>query len=256
MPPEAKVGVSNVVFTFSDIKYYFECPYQFKLRILYGFNAPLHEALGYGRSLHNALAEVHARAARGDYAAATEAAKLVETHLHTPYAYKSLRDALEKAAQKVVANYIADNEKLFDKIEFSEKLVEINLGDGIGVVGRIDLVRRVDTNETTIVDLKSSDRAQPEEVTETQLHIYALGYEELTGRRADYVEIYELDDRKPKKRTVDEDFIEDVKLNVRTAADALRSGAMVATPSKSKCATCDYKGMCSKAEHVKPDSGK
>src|SRR3569833_3228798 len=31
-------GVSNVVFTFSDLKYLFECPYQFKLRVLYGFN--------------------------------------------------------------------------------------------------------------------------------------------------------------------------------------------------------------------------
>ncbi|MER3460912.1 MAG: mandelate racemase [candidate division GAL15 bacterium] len=36
-------------------------PLQFKLRILYGFNAPIHEALGYGKSLHDALAEVHAR---------------------------------------------------------------------------------------------------------------------------------------------------------------------------------------------------
>ena len=58
--------------------------------------------------------------------------------------------------------------------------------DGVSVTGRIDLVRRIDTDETTIVDLKSSDRAQPEDVTETQLHVYALGYEELTGRRADF----------------------------------------------------------------------
>ena len=49
-------------FSFSDLKYFFECPYQFKLRVLYGFNAPIHEALGYGKSLHDALAEVHARA--------------------------------------------------------------------------------------------------------------------------------------------------------------------------------------------------
>ncbi len=45
----------------------FECPYQFKLRFLYGFNPPLHEALGYGKSLHDALAEVHKRAPRRGY---------------------------------------------------------------------------------------------------------------------------------------------------------------------------------------------
>src|ERR1700675_4550741 len=64
LPPRPRAGVANVVFSFSDLKYFFECPYQFKLRVLYGFNAPIHEALGYGKSLHDALAEVHARAIR------------------------------------------------------------------------------------------------------------------------------------------------------------------------------------------------
>src|SRR5262249_48185639 len=144
----------------------------------------------------------------------------------------------------------------FDKIEFSEKQVEISLGDGVSVIGRIDLVRRVDTGETTIVDLKSSDRAQPEEVTETQLHIYALGYEELTGKRADYVEIYELDDRKRKPRSVDNDFIADVKTKVAKAADSLRHDSFAPQPSASKCATCDYKGMCTPGTEAAAKNGK
>ena len=45
LPPAAKASVANVTLSFSDLKYFFECPYQFKLRILYGFNAPLDEAL-------------------------------------------------------------------------------------------------------------------------------------------------------------------------------------------------------------------
>jgi DNA helicase-2/ATP-dependent DNA helicase PcrA len=242
--PTPRKGVENVVFSFSDVKYFFECPYEFKLRILYGFNAPIHEALGYGSSLHNALAEVHARALRGDYAQEKESPKLVETHLHTPYAYPALRQKLEAAAQKVVRDYIHDNKTNFDKIEFSEKQIEISLEDGVSIIGRIDLVRRIDTGETTIVDLKSSDRAQPEEVTETQLHIYALGYEELTGKRADYVEIYELDDRKRKPRSVDDDFITDVKTKVAEAAKCLRQGNLSPQPMNSKCSSCDYKGMC------------
>src|SRR5262249_24288724 len=155
-------------------KYFFECPYQFKLRILYGFNAPIHEALGYGKSLHDALAEVHQRAIRGDVIAVGQASQLVETHLHTPYAYPALRQALEASDERVIRDYLNDNAKLFDKIEFSEKQIEISLGDGVTIIGRIDLVRRIDTGETTIVDLKSSDRAQAEDVTETQLHVYAL----------------------------------------------------------------------------------
>jgi len=256
LPPEARTGVADVVFSFSDLKYFFECPYQFKLRILYGFNAPIHEALGYGKSLHDALAEVHARAIRGDVTAASEVSRLVETHLHVPYAYPALREQLEEAAERVLRDYITDNRDLFDKIEFSEKQVEINLGDGVVVTGRIDLVRRIDTGETTIVDLKSSERAQAEDVTETQLHIYALGYQELTGRRPDYVEIYELDERKRKPRSVDDDFIADVKNKVREAADALRKGELLPAPAPSKCASCDYRGMCSAAAWTGSDASK
>ena len=243
-PPQARAGVANVVFSFSDLKYFFECPYQFKLRILYGFNAPLHEALGYGKSLHDALAEVHTRAIRGDVADAEEVPRLVNTHLHVPYAYPALRQQLEVAAERVLRDYLADNTALFDKIEFSEKQVEVSLGDGVSIIGRVDLVRRIDTDETTIVDLKSSDRAQAEDVTEAQLHVYALGYQDLTGRRPDYVETYELDERKRKPRSVDDEFIEDVRHKTRAAADALRASALPPVPTAGKCVACDYRRMC------------
>ena len=147
-------------------------------------------------SLHDALAEVHSRAIRGDFATVEDVPKLVEVHLRTRYAYPQLQERLEEAARRVLSDYIRDNAKDFDKIEFSEKSIEISLGDGVSVVGRIDLVRRLDTQETTIIDLKSKARAQAEDVTEAQLHIYALGYELLTGRHADYVETYHLEERK------------------------------------------------------------
>lgn len=244
LTPTPRAGITNVVLSFSDLKYYFECPYQFKLRVLYGFNMPIHEALGYGKSLHDALAEVHMRAINKDYADSDEVPDLLKRHLFTPYAYPELRANLETAAERVLRNYLEDNRKDFHNIEFSEKDIEINLGDGVGVVGRIDLVRRVDTGETTIVDLKSSERVQAEEVTDTQLHIYALGYQELTGHRADYVETYELEERKRKPRSVDDDFLNDVKTNIRHAAESLRSGKFPALPAVKKCHDCDYCGMC------------
>lgn len=245
LEPQPKSSVANVTLSFSDLKYFFECPYQFKLRILYGFNAPLDEALGYGKSLHDALADVHARALRGENIAPEEAPALVERHLRAPYAYSALREQLEGAARRVIEAYIRKNAADFRNLEFSEKAIEIPLGDGVSVAGRIDLVRKVDTGEVTIVDLKSNDRAQAEAVTETQLHIYALGYQELTGRAADYVEIYELDDQKQKRRSVDDDFIDDVKRDVRQAAQALRDNRLPPKPSAKTCGQCDYCNLCS-----------
>ncbi|MFM9991949.1 MAG: ATP-dependent helicase [Burkholderiaceae bacterium] len=247
LDPTPKSSVANVTLSFSDVKYFFECPYQFKLKVLYGFRSPLDEAMGYGKSLHDALAEVHSRALQGDIAKPNESLDLVQRHLRVPYAYESLRQQLSDAAQKVIEEYLLKNQQAFKQLEFSEKPIEIPLGDGVSVAGRIDLVRRLDTGEVTIVDLKSTDRAQSEAVTEKQLHIYALGYQELTGRQADYVEIYELDHQKQKKRSVDDDFISDVKKDVRNAAQALRQNKMPAQPSKKTCGQCDFCKLCTAA---------
>jgi DNA helicase II / ATP-dependent DNA helicase PcrA len=250
LEPRPKSSVANVTLSFSDLKYFFECPYQFKLRILYGFNAPLDEALGYGKSLHDALAEVHARALRGNAVGPGDADALVRRHLRAPYAYPALREKLDQAARRVIEGYIRKNAAELKRLEFSEKAIEIALGDGVSVAGRIDLVRRLDTDEVTIVDLKSNDRAQAEAVTETQLHIYALGYRELTGRSADYVEIYELDDQKQKRRSVDDEFIADVKRDVLSAAAALRGNDLPQKPHRKTCGQCDYGHLCSAAIRI------
>lgn len=244
MKPTPRASVADVEFSFSDLKYMFECPYQFKLRVLYGFNAPIQRPMGYGKSLHDALAEVHYRAMDGKPVDVDSVPELVERHLRTPYAFGQLREDLEKAARRDIRKYIEDNKDRFDQIEFSEQNVEVNLGDGVRIRGRIDLVRRTDTNEVTIVDLKSNERSQEEEVTEHQLHTYALGYEELTGRDADFVEIYELREGEARPRAVDEEFMDDVRKKTRSAAKSLRSLRLTPTPSKRKCGACDFSSLC------------
>lgn len=243
--PSAKPSIADVEFSFSHLKYMFDCPYQFKLRVLYGFNAPIRRALGYGRSLHDALAEVHYRAMKGDFVDEDQVSELVARHLRAPYAFGDILGRLERAAHRDIRNYILDNKDTFDQIEFVEKTVEVYLEGGVSVKGRIDLVRRLDTRETKIVDLKSSERSQEEDVSEHQLHTYALGYEELTGKAADYVEIYELRERRPKRRPVDDEFIADVKARTKEAADALREMRLDPTPSRSRCENCDFSRLCS-----------
>lgn len=248
--PRARSGVENVEFSFSDIKYFFQCPYEFKLRVLYGFNSPIAAPLGYGKGLHDALAEVHRRAMSGDVPSADEVPELVQRHLRTPFAHSELRETLEASANSVITDYLKDNADDLPNVEFAEQDVEVHLAGGVSIKGRIDLVRRIDTGETTIVDLKSNERSQGEEVTEQQLHTYALGYQELTGERPDFVEIYELEERKAKPRTVDQEFIEDVVSQAKGAAQSLRNRKLPAKPGARKCGSCDFVGLCSKGEQA------
>ena len=243
--PKPRIAIANVEFSFSELSYLFECGYQFKLRVLYGFDSPINRAMGYGKSLHDALAEIHHRAMREKKIHETDVPDLVDRHLRTPYAFGELRQKLRQAALRDITNYIRDNADEFRHIEFSEQGVEVHLGDGVSLKGRIDLVRRTDKDQTTIVDLKSNERSHQEDVTEAQLHTYALGYKTLIGRNPDFVETYELKERAPKSRVVNEKFIDDVRKKTRKAASALRKMRLEPAPAAKKCGECDFSSLCS-----------
>jgi DNA helicase-2/ATP-dependent DNA helicase PcrA len=245
LKPKSKNALTNVVMTFSELKYYFMCPYQFKLRFLYGFNPPIDEAIGYGKSLHDALAEVHRRALEKDFVSMNDAEDLVNRHLHVPFAYPELKENLRKAGIKSIKRYLQDNSHLLDKIVHTEQIVEIHIGEGLVVNGRIDLIRRTDTNETIIVDFKSTSRAQQEDVSRKQLHIYAMGYKELTGKDADMIEIHNLDKGGAEREKVDEPLMQETAHTIKDAGAAIRESKF---PRLNQwcdaCAICDPAGIC------------
>ncbi len=244
--PQARHAIPEVTLSFSDLKYFFECPYEFKLRLMYGFNPPLHEALGYGKSVHDVMAEVHKRALDGDIVSGLEADDLVDRHLNTPFAYPALRDDLRRAAIRAVRSYINHNRTRLENTQYSEQQIQVHVAPGITVDGRIDLITRLDTGETSIVDFKSTERAQAEDITRDQLHVYAVGYQELTGRRADIVEVLNLDEKgKNKREMVNDALLSDIKGKIALAGEDLRANHLPRLPSWcSTCEACDLAGLC------------
>lgn len=246
LTPQPKRETPNVTLSFSELKYLFECPYQFKLRFLYGFNPPLHEALGYGKGLHDALAEAHKRALDGDVLTAEAAQELVDRHLHAPYAYPALKATLRAAAIKAVERYLNDHGADLLRTVHSEKQIQVHVAPGITVDGRIDLVRRLDSDELAIVDFKSTARAQDEDVTRDQLHVYAVGYQELTGERADLIEVLNLDEEgKTTRELVEDPLLTAVRGRIKDAGDALRDNDLPRLPVwEDKCTRCDLAELC------------
>ena len=82
-------------------------------------------------------------------------------------------------------------------------------------------------------------RAQAEDVTLAQLHTYVLGYRELTGENADFVEIYNLDERLPEcqrdRRPVNDQLLNDIRERTLKAVDELRRLDFNPVPEKEKC---------------------
>lgn len=100
----------------------------------------------------------------------------------------------------------------------AETDIEIDMGDGIKVNGRIDLVKRKNVDgvdKTYIVDFKTANKEVQESINKEQLKIYALGYEELTGTKADYMEVYHLDSENNVRESITDRMIEEVQTDIK-----------------------------------------
>ena len=128
----------------------------------------------------------------------------------------------------------------------SEKQIQVHVAPGITVDGRIDLIRRLDTGELAIVDFKSTARAQDEDVTRDQLHVYAVGYEELTGERADLIEVLNLDEEgKTIREEVEDPLLTGIRARINEAGDSLRDNDLPRLPVWSEqCGQCDLAELC------------
>lgn len=153
---------------------------------------------------------------------------------------------MRAAAIKSVERYLTEHASDLERTIHSEKQIQVHVATGITVDGRIDLVRRLDTDEVAIVDFKSTARAQDEDVTRDQLHVYAVGYQELTGERADLVEVLNLDEEgKTIRELVEDPLLMAVRGRIKDAGNALRNNDLPRLPAwDDKCSKCDLAGLC------------
>lgn len=248
LPSVSKVEVPTVRLSFSEWKYFSQCPYMFKLRFLYGFNEPLVEALGYGKSLHDALAEIHRVAMDGVVVDEADLPAILDKHLNLPYAYPSLKETLGVAALRALERYINHHGANLTEATHSEQAVEFSPQDGLLVHGRIDLITQKDTGIVRLIDFKSNHRAQSEDVTEAQLNVYAAGYEDLMGTLPDVIEICNLDPRGDTVQTpVERSKVEATIAEVNVAATSIRKNEYPRVAlSSGACDGCGLRGICRK----------
>jgi DNA helicase-2/ATP-dependent DNA helicase PcrA len=153
---------------------------------------------------------------------------------------------LHGAAINAVRRYVNEHESELPNTVHSEKQIQVHIAPGITVDGRIDLVRRLDTDELSIVDFKSTDRAQAEEVTRDQLHVYAAGYEDLSGERADLIEVLNLDEAgKSLREEVEQPLLTAVRDRIQVAGESLRRNELPRLVNWcDRCDRCDLAELC------------
>ncbi|HMV80453.1 MAG TPA: ATP-dependent DNA helicase [Leptospiraceae bacterium] len=249
--PEPKKETANIFLNFSLLKDYFECPYRFKLSSMYGFIQPLNMRLGHGKAVHNTLMDIHRQFLDGKQVSLDQIDGLLDIHYYLPYANPegNVYESMHQSAKESVEIYYKENKDSFKDIEFAEKDIEIPLGDGILVNGRIDLVKKKNldgTVETTIIDFKSAKDAQTFSISMDQLMLYAMGYKELTGERADFLSVYNLDENRPHKQKLEDSHLDTTRENIISAANKIRSNEFTKTSAPAHCESCRQSRVCSK----------
>lgn len=248
--PTPKAETGAIQLNFSVLKAFFDCPYRFKLISLYGFVQPISEAVGFGNSVHNVLMELHRKYLDGKDILKEDIDKIVNTHTHMPFASKDLLDNSKERVLKVTEDYLKENLYDFKNIEYAEKDIQIDLGNGILVKGRMDLIKKNDgkgKNETTIIDFKSQKEAQSQDISIEQLSMYALGYKELTGQLADNLQIFNLDEKGHSKtqQSIDNTKLIEISDKISYSANEIRENKLYKSCKAVTCLKCYYKPLCS-----------
>lgn len=250
LTPSPKNEASAIQLNFSVLKAFFDCPYRFKLISLYGFVSPITERMGYGNSIHNVLMEMHRRHLNGEDISNINIEDLVESHVHIPYATENVLNNIKQTTSNVANSYLEENYKDFDNIEYAEQEIQIDLGDGIMVNGRMDLIKKIDLDgneSTTIIDFKSKKESQDQDITMEQLSMYALGYKELTGSTANRLQIFNLDEDNNSKHTqlLDNSKIDEIKERIIISANDIRDNKLQKNCPPTTCEKCWHKQLCS-----------
>lgn len=136
-----------------------------------------------------------------------------------------------------------------------ETIRNIHIAVIIKVNGRIDLVKKVvvgNDEQISIIDFKIVNKQAVEFINKEQLKRYALGYQELTGTTADYMEVYQLNSERSVRESITDAIIQEVCKEIIDVATNIRNNNLPRKCNKENCSKCHLNYLClSKAEKKK-----
>lgn len=243
LQPKPYLELTNITLNFSLLKAFFDCPYSFKFYTFYGFVNPLGARMGYGSAIHNALMELHRQYLYGTPILREHLPMLLGKHINFPYATEALAISLTTRANEAFDKYYLENVESFPQIEFAEKEIQLDLGGGIIVNGKMDLIMKKNLDgsvERTIVDFKTAAEPQVYNASPDQLRLYALGYKELTGENADFLEIFNVDEYDIRKFELQSEHLHQIEQKIINAADDIRNNHLDDKCNRQDC-VCRFK---------------
>jgi DNA helicase-2/ATP-dependent DNA helicase PcrA len=264
--------------SFSDLRYYLECPHDFYLRKVLGFAPTIDQAFGYGRGVHNLLRAIHsnpkrwAELAKDNDRLKAEIQSLIDRGLfYLRYTTGDPAENMRKKGLEVVAAYVGRYAIELAHVTFEpekpfETLVEYEDREGGALIsGAIDVVRQDDPPRVSLIDFKSgrpeSDTKKlDEEEMRLQVAIYALAAKKELEYDPEQGLVRYLGVKKGEKDVLEVpltgEALTAAKKQVAKVAGKIRERQFNLGPTKKsgagklRCSDCDFLGFCGMEQAV------
>jgi DNA helicase-2/ATP-dependent DNA helicase PcrA len=269
--PKERLREFQLSTSFSDLRYYLECPHDFYLRKVLGFAPTIDQAFGYGRGVHNLLRAVHsnpkkwAELAKDTAKLEAEIQKLIDQGLfYLRYTTGEPAENMRGKGAKVVRYYINHYQGELARLQFEpekefETLVEYEDGEGGALIsGAIDIVRQDDPPRVTLIDFKSGNpESDSKKLTEEEMRLQVAIYGVAAKRELQYeperglVRYLDVKKGEPEELPVplDKEAIADARVLVAKIAGEIRDRSFKKGPREKggeelRCGDCDFIGLC------------
>jgi DNA helicase-2/ATP-dependent DNA helicase PcrA len=242
--PKKQAREVGVEISYSQLRCYLECPWQYKLRYKERWRSPHTPASALGVSIHRALEAYH-RGGGGTLDDLHQAYE--ESWVHEGFPDPATQMEWYKKGEDILDRFHAQDQKREGEIEYLEREFFFPLGPHMvrGIVDRID--RRPD-GTVEVIDYKTFPEAKgEEEVKENlQLTVYGLGAEEGLGLDPKWLSLYFVAVGKKVTVPYDRERAAEVRRLFERVADCIALGKKY-PPDTSFCGSCGLAERCSQA---------
>lgn len=228
-------------FSAGEIITYLKCPYMYRLREDWGYQAGLVPELGYGRSLHHCLRHIAEYIQKGlDWEKSIH--EIVQKEFHLPYAGGKQRQTMMKAAKEALTKFVKQNLEDMKRVEEVESRLEFPLQKAT-LTGKVDVIVKGEDNSTLEVrDYKTSEEVTTFEEANLQVRLYALGLKTI-GRSVGLGSIANLDTAEIKPVSIKQEELNDAKKIAEKCINDIMQRSFTGRRG-SHCNNCDFKKIC------------
>ncbi len=260
---------ARLVTSFSDLRYFLECPHDFYLRKVLGFAPTIDQAFGYGRGVHNLLRAIHsdptawAKLARDPARLENGLRDLVGRGLfYLRYTTGEPADNMREKAIRLAKQYVIEHASELERLRFEpEREFETLLEEEkVLVSGAIDVVRLDDPPRVTLIDFKSGESESEalakldEEEMRLQVSLYGVAAKKELEYEPERGLVRYLDENDPEKRELEvplnANALREAQRIVVGAARSIKSRAFHDGPTREggngglRCGECDFGDFC------------